>query len=333
MKAKIKSRLAENHIELGKVLPLETPFVLMVDPSSICNFRCKFCPTGNPDLIRKTGRYQGFLDFNLFKKIIDDLKEFSEPIKVLRLYKEGEPLLNPRLADMIKYAKDSRRILRIDITTNGALFNPKINRQIIGAGLDQINISVNGVNAEQIYKFSNAKVDFEKYIENIRDLYQNKENCEIYIKAIKENLSTEEQSKFFDIFEDMADRIFLENLSPVWPEFEFDGIKMEFNSGHYGQPIIERQVCPFIFYMMVINSDGKASLCVGDWKHQLIYGDTRKQSVRDIWLGKVINSYRITHLENRRQDINFCKNCQILSYGTLENIDKYAKEIRQKIKI
>lgn len=332
MKAKIKSRIdSENHIMLGRVLPLEAPFVLLVDPSSLCNFRCKFCPSGDQDLIRKTGRYQGILDYNLFKKIIDDLKEFPEPIKTLRLYKEGEPLLNPNLADMIKYAKDSKKVLKVDTTTNGALLNPKINRQIIAAGIDQINISVNGVSSEQIYKYSNAKVDFEKYVDNIRDLYENKDNCEIYIKSIKENLSADEQSKFFDIFGEISDRIYLEHLSPAWPEFKFDELKMKFNSGHYGQPIVRKQVCPYIFYIMVINSDGGTSLCVGDWKHQLGYGDTRTQSVKDIWLGDAANSYRIANLENKRCDIDFCKNCQVLSHGTLENVDIYAKEILERM--
>ncbi len=64
MKAKIERRIDPgNRTVLGEVLPLETPFVLLVDPSNLCNFRCKYCPTGNRDLIRKTGRYQGNLDF------------------------------------------------------------------------------------------------------------------------------------------------------------------------------------------------------------------------------------------------------------------------------
>jgi MoaA/NifB/PqqE/SkfB family radical SAM enzyme len=331
MRAKIERRIdTGDRTVLGEVLPLETPFVLLVDPSNLCNFRCRYCPTGNRDLIRKTGRYQGNLDFNLFKKIIDDLKEFSQPVKVLRLYKEGEPLVNPHFPDMIRYAKDSKRILRIDTTTNGALLKPKLNRQIVEAGLDQINISVNGVSSEQIYKYTNTRIDFQQYVGNIRDLYEHKGNCEVYIKAIEELLSSEEREKFLDIFGDIADRIYLEHLSPAWPEFKFDGIEMKFTSGHYGQPIIPKQVCPYIFYIMVINSDGKTSLCVGDWKHQLGYGDVSKQSVKDIWLGDIINSHRIAHLEDRRGDNSFCKACLVVSHGTLENIDAHAKEIRQR---
>ena len=29
--------------------------ILFVDPSSVCNFKCRFCPTGNHELIKKTG--------------------------------------------------------------------------------------------------------------------------------------------------------------------------------------------------------------------------------------------------------------------------------------
>lgn len=53
---------------------------------------------------------------------------------------------------MIKLAKDSKYFKRIDTTTNGVLLNKELNRRIINAGIDQINISVNGVSEEQIYK-------------------------------------------------------------------------------------------------------------------------------------------------------------------------------------
>ena len=106
MKAKIKPRInLEDRTPLEKIIPLSTPMILFVDPASICNFKCKFCPTGNPELIKNSGRWQGLMDFDLYKKIIDDLGDFEEPLKVLRLYKEGEPFLNKQLTDMIRYAK------------------------------------------------------------------------------------------------------------------------------------------------------------------------------------------------------------------------------------
>ena len=332
MKAEIKYRVnMENHVVLGEVAPLKQPFVLLIDPSNLCNFKCIFCPTGHKDLIKSTGRYNGLLDFDLYKKIIDDLKEFDEPIKTLRLYKEGEPLVNPKFAEMIKYAKKSGLVKRVDTTSNGALLKPELNRKIIDAGLDQINISVNGVSSEQLYYYTKTKVDFDEYVRNIRDLYENRGNCEISIKAIAENLTKDEQKKFFDIFGDISNRIVLEHLSPAWPQFEFCNDDNDFACGNYGQEIIDRKVCPYIFYIMVINSDGRASTCVGDWPNKNIVGDTRVQTIKEIWNGSILNEHRINHLKGNRGKVKFCGDCKVVKYGTLDNMDEYAKDILKRM--
>ena len=39
--------------------------------------------------------------------------------------------------------------------------------EIINAGLDRINISVEGMNAQQYKEFSGINLDYEKYVENI----------------------------------------------------------------------------------------------------------------------------------------------------------------------
>ena len=137
MKAEIKPRInLENRTRIEEVIPLSTPMILFVDPASMCNFKCKFCPTGNHELIKETGRWQGRMNFDLYKKIIDDLKEFNESLKVLRLYKEGEPFLNKRFADMVRYAKESGVVKYIDTTTNGSLLEPERIKPILDAGLD-----------------------------------------------------------------------------------------------------------------------------------------------------------------------------------------------------
>lgn len=107
MKAKIKPRMdLENRTKLETGIPFSVPFIINVDPSDLCNFKCKFCPSGDIELMKKVGRSLKNMDFELYKKIINDICEFEKPIKVLRLYKDGEPLLNPRLADIVKYAKE-----------------------------------------------------------------------------------------------------------------------------------------------------------------------------------------------------------------------------------
>ena len=75
--AKIKPRIdLVNRTKLETVIPLRTPFIINIDPSDRCNFQCKFCPTGDRELMKKTaGRNYGSLDFDLYKKIFEILKD------------------------------------------------------------------------------------------------------------------------------------------------------------------------------------------------------------------------------------------------------------------
>ena len=68
---------------------------------------------------------------------------------------------------MIKYAKDSGYVDRVDTTTNASLLTKDLSLKIINAGLDRINISIEGMNSKQYLDFSRAKLDFNKLVENI----------------------------------------------------------------------------------------------------------------------------------------------------------------------
>lgn len=190
MSANIKSRVSDNREKLEQVIPLNTPFLINIEPSDKCNFRCKFCPTSDLKLMKATdGRNYGNMNFDLYKKVIDDIKEFDNNIKMLYLYNQGEPLLNPYFPDMIKYAKDSKCIDKISTTTNASLLNEELSLKIIEAGLDKIEISIEGINAEQYFNIANVKINFDRFVNNIKFLYDNKKELHIYIKIIGNNLS------------------------------------------------------------------------------------------------------------------------------------------------
>ncbi len=333
MKAEIKPRInLENRTRLEEVIPLSTPMILFVDPASTCNFRCKFCPTGNRQLIKDTVRWQGRMDFDLYKKIIDDLGEFDEPLKVLRLYKEGEPLLNNRFEDMVRYAKASGVVMYIDTTTNGSLLDPERIKTILDAGLDRINISVDGMSDQQFLEFAGVKVDFEKFVENIRVLYENKRDCEICVKIAGDFLSEEDKARFFDTFGNHADRIFIENVAPCWPEFDVeDRLGVQITKGIYDQPIGEVNTCPYIFYSISVNSDGSVSLCFLDWAHKLLIGDVRKQHLREIWEGGALFRHQIGHLRGERKVNPVCGQCGQLSHCLPDNIDPYVDTLAERL--
>ena len=318
--------------DLGSALPLLQPYVLLVDPSSLCNLRCKWCPSGYDQMIAETKRAQQIMPFDLFETIVRQAAEFGDPLRVLRLYKEGEPLVNPRFEEMVELAKSSGCFLRIDTTTNGLLLTPDRNRKLVHAGIDQINISVNGVSAEQMYRHTGRQVDFQAYVRNIRDLCEHRGNCTVYIKSIQDVLSEQEQEEFFRLFGDIADRVYLERLSPAWPDFDvsLSGYSFE-DIGNYGQPIENRKVCPYIFYIMVINSDGTVSTCVGDWKHHQIVGDIHTESLKEIWQGEQQRNYQFAHLQGQKYRLEMCRVCQVITHGWYDNIDVAAEKIMESL--
>ena len=333
MKAQIKPRIdLKDRTRLEEVIPLKTPFVIFVDPADTCNFKCKFCPTGDSELMKKTpGRNFGIMDFNLYKKIINDICEFEDPIKVLRLYKDGEPLLNPRFADMVKYAKDKGCAQKIDTTTNATLLTEKKSIEIINSGLDRINISIEGVNSYQYRYFSYYNINFDKFLNNIRFFYENRKQCEVLIKINGDILNEDEKSKFYNIFGDIADSIYIEHVMPCWSEFEFNDVIINDRLGIYGQEIKEAMVCPYVFYSFSINSDGSVSLCFLDWSRNLIIGNAKNESIKNIWFGENIRSYQKMFLKMERKKHPICKNCGQMTHGMPDNLDNYREFLLKKI--
>src|SRR3989304_7421345 len=85
------------HYKLGSKRLLYGPLRLWGEPTSYCNLKCPMCTSKDipEDKI-------GYMDWDLYKKIIDEAKDFVHDIN---LFIGGEPLFHKRLPDMISYAK------------------------------------------------------------------------------------------------------------------------------------------------------------------------------------------------------------------------------------
>jgi len=249
------------------------------------------------------------------------------------MYKDGEPFLNKRIADMVAYAKKSGHVDYIDTTTNGTFLSPERVGPVLEAGIDKINISVDGMNEETYLRFTGFKFDFKKFVENIKWIDANKGNCEIVVKIPGELITEAQRQEFFDTFGDHCDRIFVENFAPCWPEFDIEkhtGVKI--SKGIYQQDIVETDTCPYIFYGYSVNADGLVSSCFLDWGRKLVIGDVRTQSMKSIWNSDAMNALRLQHLDGRRKQNQVCGNCGQLSHCLPDNIDAHRPMLLEKFK-
>ena len=89
----------------GKATVPQLPVRLWIESTSRCNLKCGYCP--NKDVAKED---HGFMDFGLFTSIIDQVADHAYDVN---LFHRGEPLMHPRLADMVAYARGKGLYTRV----------------------------------------------------------------------------------------------------------------------------------------------------------------------------------------------------------------------------
>ncbi len=310
--------------DLKSEIPLKTPYCIFIDPSSVCNFKCGFC-------MNKNIKSPSIMNMNLFKKLIDDLDEFESPVKTIRLYGFGEPLLNKNFCDMVRYAKASKKVLEVDTTTNASWLKDELIDDLIDSKIDRINISIEAMNTESYRKFTNNEfVDFEKIVHNISKLFKKKDKTIIFAKIAGDYLTPDEKNKFKEIFEPITDGCDIEHTMNCWRDITVENVNKEV--GIYGQELKETITCPYVFYSFFIHSDGDASACFLDWNKKLVIGDAKNESLKSLWEDKVFWHLRKTMLNKDRKNHPVCYDCNQLIAGMPVDLDNYTESIKERIK-
>ncbi len=321
-------------VPLEMVVPLKSPYIMHIDPCGACNFQCKFCPCNISDY-RKSDRHSQ-MPFELYKKIIDDMKRFEEKVKVVNLYAFGEPLLNAALIKMIQYLKAQNVCDEIRITSNGYCLSPALNQELADSGLDLFRISVEALTAEDYEKLCGVKIDMEQYIQNIVDLYEKSRGGgeKIAAKIVNSMLRDEADERlFFETYGKCTDYIFKENVDDIWSEFEIGDIsyneKLRWKRDTSIKCVQGGEKCAYPLISMVIHSNGLVSACCVDWKFATVYGDAKIDSVYDLWHSDALRRFQIAHMEHGRMSNSFCSTC---TFRCIDKIDDVADVIAQKLR-
>ena len=335
MKAKVTQPIRKREV-LHEAIPLVTPFYICLDVSSVCNIVCKYCvqfdwfKTKRPDFRRQ------IMPLDLAKKAIDDLKEFPYNVKVFTLHGWGEPLSHPCIADIVAYARQSGKVDSVETISNGILLTPELSDKLIAAGLQRINISVQAMTADGYEKICGKRIDFARYVDNVRYLYEHKSSdLTMYIKIgdIALNGKAEEQL-FYDTFGDICDEIYIEKIINVRDDsLANENIGRTHGHGVFGQDVQGMKVCPYLFFRMFICPDGVCALCNADWYRSAPIGDVTKNSLREIWEGAPLRQMQQTHLRGGRNTIDVCAKCGNIKYYTnpADNLDAYAEDLLARL--
>ena len=335
--AEIKPNYDTKRKKLAEVIPLAAPFTVYIEQTKYCNFKCFYCIHSTRDEangeFRALGHRMQHMDEVFFEKIIRELKEFPQDgIKRIVFSGLGEPLMNPRLPDYVRMVVEAGIAGRVEIITNGLLLTPEKSRALVAAGITNINISVQGLDAAGYEKTCGIRIDFERYLENLKYLYEHKGNVQIYIKAIDATLGTKEnEEKFFEIFSPFADRIYIEHL--VVMQQQMDGLReiVDGTKNFYGEELdVNRKVCAQSFYFMQIGCEGDIFPCpVPGLGKNLSMGNAKEHTLMEIWNGSRRRGFLRKMLKKEKDQIPDCATCTCFNAinNPMEQLDDDAERL------
>ncbi|MCL4376990.1 MAG: radical SAM protein [Actinobacteria bacterium] len=293
------------------------PIRLWIETSSRCNLECRLCVNKDIDPGLK-----GDMDFDLYKKIIDQIKDYAFDIN---LFHRGEPLLNPKIVDMVRYANING--IKTRIHTNATLLNENLSRELIKAGLNLISFSVDGY-SKKTYEKNRINATFEVTLNNIIDFLKIKKELNspipstiIQVMEFDENLSVKEFQKQKSEFIKNFDNLPLDKLVIRTPHnwgglLEIEGIKKINREKSRLIP------CTFPWYSLTIFYNGLVYLCPQDFTGEIPVGDVNKDSIKDIFNNEALTEIRSKFKNKDIADLNPCSSCDRIWRETVAGIPR-----------
>ncbi len=337
MKIKYTALKSTNRQNLKEILPLKKPFTLLIEPSSLCNFRCIQC-FQSLTIDNYFTRTKMNMPINRFKQILGQLKIWKGPnLKVLKLNLYGEPFMSPDFYAMLKLAKEADIAERIETTTNAFLLNERIAEELVRLQLDYVRVSIYAVDQKTHEERTGVKADFRIIYENLKAL----KNIKRRVNSLSPFVSCkmldsfgEENKRFEDTYREVCDEVYIEKPHN-WLKVEGVNFMQNYYQDDINKAVNDftahtsrRIACPMPFTTMAVRSNGDVSPCCVDFIGGTNLGNVDKNSLEEIWNSDKWFEFQKMQLEDRKQENYSCARCDIYlnDYYTLDNIDGFPVE-------
>jgi len=271
------------------------PEILQIENTNLCNAKCIMCPH---TIMKRRGRVMKLAEF---KKILDNVMKYYK-IKRLVITGFGEPFVDKKIADKIKYVNKKYPELEIEIYTNASLLTKTRTDNFLKTNVKKITFSINGT--EKTYKkivgldYENTKNSVLYFLKQKKKL-KNPILTNISLMILKEN--EKEIEKFIEFWRPLADSVRIYSPSDWAKSLKIKVIqKAPFKN--------KRWPCFALWNNITIDVEGNVIMCCRDYESRVKFGNLLKEDIK-----KIRNSEKYKGLQEKQLNFNFstpiCKNC------------------------
>ena len=265
------------------------------------------------------------MTLDAFQQVLDKMKGH---VKLLQLWNQGEPLLNPDLPHMIAYAKE--RGITVSTSTNGHLLaDPECAKALITSGLDHLIVSVDGATPETYVRYRRGG-DLNTVLQGIQSVVSTKQRLRQRTPLIElQFLVMRHNEHEMDQITEIAQALDVDRLSfktvqidrpdqveaflpsdPRLSRYERIGKRLRVKQRHHlgSRRLRAYSGCRRLWYSTVVNWDGIVSPCCFDKDAIFVMGNMFEEPFEDIWRGERYRRFRSVVLRDR-EALPMCRNC------------------------
>lgn len=274
------------------------PKNMLIEVTNNCNHKCIFCYN------RKMSRKRQFIKSEFVDRILKEA--YALGTREVGFYTTGEPIMCKELDQYIRKAKQIGYEY-VYITTNGVLLTKEVALKLVQNGIDSIKFSINAGNKKS-YRIIHGKDDFNKVLQNIRDLYRIKQmhnkKLKIFSSFVRTSI-TYNEAKLLErkIGKYMDEMVCFDVYNQGGSMYE---INKELSINTDERPM--KAPCAMVFNRIHITCEGFLSICCVDFENNLAVSDLNTVSLKEAWECNDFRDIRERHMLNDLEG-TLCYNC------------------------
>ena len=275
------------------------PFVDQIELTNHCPMRCRFCPRGTEGAMT---RPRGFMDLDLFRRLLAQLHPNQASYRPLELHHLGESLLHPQVVEFVRAAREAG--LRTEMSVNPALLTPALGQGLLEAGLSRLVVSLDGMDEETLRDLRGPAARFSKAVNHLETLLDKVAQMKTPPRIVIQMLDLQRNQHQHDAFLERWNRRGLPTVTAYIKDL--DGVDPDLGAPS-SRPLVH--LCTYPWKSVVVLWDGRVVPCCRDADAQAVLGDLSQKSLAEIWRGREVASLRHHHRRSTIPEDHLCHDC------------------------